>query len=184
MRTMNGKIALALLALATVAGPLAAQSPEERIEAAKRRAAAAGIPAALLDSRVAEGRAKGVSMDRIAVAVERRASSLAAASEAMAPARRDLTAADLSAGADAIEAGIPGSALRTLIEQARSGERSVAIAVLTYLHASAGLPVAEALAEVTSALGEGPDALRALPAKAAARQRGAPPGGAPKGGTP
>jgi hypothetical protein len=169
---MNSKIALALLALALAPAQLLAQSPEARIEAAKSRSTAAGVPVSLLENRVAEGRAKGVPMDRIAAAVERRAASLIAARDAMGRTRRDLTPADLGAGADALDAGIPGGHLRTVIEQARSGERSVAIAVLTYLHQTEGLPVDQALAQVTGALGKGPDALRALPAQAAAaRQR-------------
>ncbi|MBW3629592.1 MAG: hypothetical protein KY464_09860, partial [Gemmatimonadetes bacterium] len=165
---MKRQVARGILFASLAAMPLAAQSPEARIEAAKSAASAAGIPVSLLENKVAEGRAKGVPMDRIAATVERRAASLATAREAMGRARRDLTAADLGAGADALEGGIPASSLRTVTEQARSGERPVAIAVLTYLHGTEGLPVADALARVTGALGKGPDALRSLPAEAAA----------------
>jgi hypothetical protein len=182
MKFINSKIALALLALTLAPAQLMGQSPDARIEAAKSRATAAGVPVSLLESRVAEGRAKGIPMDRIAAAVERRAASLVAARDAMGRSRRDITAADLGAGADALEAGIPANDLRTVIEQARSGERPVAIAVLTYLHETEGLPVDQALARVTSALGKGPDALRALPAQAAAaRQRRGPPAASEQG---
>ncbi|MBW3571262.1 MAG: hypothetical protein KY467_09160, partial [Gemmatimonadetes bacterium] len=62
------------LALAALPGAVQAQAqdPQQRIETARQRAESAGIPVALLDSKVAEGRAKGVPMDRIAGAVERR----------------------------------------------------------------------------------------------------------------
>ena len=61
----------AILLLSLLISPLAleAQSPEERIEAARSRATQAGIPVVLLDDRVAEGRAKGISLATIASVV-------------------------------------------------------------------------------------------------------------------
>jgi hypothetical protein len=131
---------------------------------------AAGIPAALLEGRVAEGRAKGVSVERIAASVERRAASLTAALQAMTGPVRDLSAADLNAGADAIEAGIPGAYLHALTELVHGPDRPVAIAVLAQLRRD-GLAAAPAYARVTAALGEGPDALRTLPSQVAAERR-------------
>lgn len=167
---LNRKILLVLLALGGAPLTAAAQSPESRIEAARARVTAAGIPAALLDGRVAQGRAKGVSMERIAASIERRAASLTAALQAMAGPQRDLTAADLNAGADAVEAGIPTADLRALTELVHGADRAVAIAVLAQLHRE-GLPAAAALDRVTAALAEGPDALRTLPTQAAAERR-------------
>lgn len=165
----------------------AQQSPAERIEAAFERTAAAGIPTSLLETRVAEGRAKGVPMERIAAAIETRATALSRARDAMVNAR-GLREADLAAGADAIEAGIEAGALRSVIEQARTEDRPVAIAVLTYLHREEGLPVEQALTRVSEALQRGPDALRSLPQPAAARLRGgslgAPEGAGPPSGVP
>ncbi|MQA90098.1 MAG: hypothetical protein GEU90_07675 [Gemmatimonas sp.] len=173
--------------LGLVLGPagLFAQDASARIEAARQRAASAGIPTELIDVRVAEGRAKGVPLDRIALVVERRATALAEARQAMESAN-GLNAADLSAGADAVEAGIDGGTLRAVIQNARTEDRPVAIAVLTFLHSEAGLPVGDALNRVRQAMGEGPDALRNLPAQAAAarERRGPPEGAGPPGGPP
>jgi hypothetical protein len=175
---MKRFLVLALVGL--VVAPIAAagqDDPAARIDAARQRAAAAGIPLSLLDSRVAEGRAKGIPDAQIAAVVERRAVALTQARDAMAAAS-GLNAADLSAGADAIEAGIGGQTLRSLIAGARSEDRPVAIAVLTYLHQEQGMPVGEAMAQVRAAMGEGPEALRTLPGRAAAaRDRRGPPAG-------
>src|SRR5687768_13212139 len=161
-----------LVLLALMAAPLvsAAQTPEERIEAARTKVAAAGIPDSLLNGRVALGKARGVSMERIAASVERRAVALTTAQQAMAGTARELTPADLNAGADAIQARIPVAMLRTLTDLAQSADRPVAIAVLAQLHRD-GLPAAEALERVTAALGKGPEALRTLPAAVEAERR-------------
>lgn len=177
---MKRYLILTIAALALAPRTAAAQAnATARIEAARRSVAAAGIPASLLENRIAEGHAKGIPLERIAVAVERRAAALTEANRGMAAAR-GLTAADLSAGADAVEAGIDAAALRTVIAGARSEDRPVAIAVLTYLHREGGLPVDQALARVTRAMAKGPEALRNLPAQAAATaRRGGPPEGVP-----
>jgi hypothetical protein len=182
MRKLRFILALvaALVALPAVAD---AQDPQQRIEAARRRAEAAGIPVALLDGKVAEGRAKGVPLDRIATAVERRLATLGRAREAMAGAPRTapISAADLSVGADALEAGVEPAVLGRLTVAAPGAQRAAAIAMLTELVAN-GESSERALARVTAALTRGPEALRQLPGEAAAeRERargnsGAPPG--------
>ena len=166
----NRKTLLVLLTL--LAAPLAvsAQTPEERIDAARSRVTAAGIPDSLLNGRVALGKARGISMERIAASVERRATALTVAQHAMGGPVRELTPADLNAGADAVQARIPVAMLRTLTDLAQGGDRPVAIAVLAQLHHD-GLPAAEALERVTAALGKGPDALRTLPAAVEAERR-------------
>lgn len=170
---------VAVLALAPLS--LSAQRPEsaaQRIEAARARAAQAGIPVELLESRITEGRAKGVSEDRIAAAVERRAAGLARAKEAMARSTARPSASELSAGADALEAGVDGRTLRTVVETARAEDRPVALAVLGEL-VKQGVPVEQALERVTVALAKRGDALARLPEQAAAaRARGGRPEGA------
>lgn len=162
---------LAALVLALASSVAAQESPAARIDAAKRSVAAAGVPASLLENRIAEGRAKGIPMERIATVVERRAAALVEARRGMAGAH-DLGPADLGAGADAVEAGIDAQTLRSVISGARDQDRPVAIAVLTYLHRERGLPVDQALARVKAAIAKGPDALRTLPGKASAEGRG------------
>jgi len=173
-------LAVLWLALAGLPAAAHAQDPQQRIDAARRRAESAGIPVALLDSKVAEGRAKGVPLDRIAVAVERRLGALSRAREAMAAAPRGapVTAADLSVGADALEAGVEPGVLGRLAAAAPGDHRAMAIAALTHL-VSQGESSERALARVTAALRQGPDALRRLPGEAAAersRGNGPPPG--------
>lgn len=168
------------LALAAVPAPAHAQDPNQRIEAARRRAESAGIPVELLNSKVAEGRAKGVPMDRIAAAVERRLAALSRAREAMGATLRGaaVSSGDLSVGADAIEAGVEPGVLGRLAAAAPGDRRAVAIAVLTEL-VSQGESSERALARVTSALQRGSEALRRLPGEAASersRGNGPPPG--------
>ncbi|HEU0012082.1 MAG TPA: hypothetical protein VFQ45_00275 [Longimicrobium sp.] len=175
-------IPLLVLALSAAPPPeaRAQDTPQQRIEAARRRAASTGIPVTLLDSKVAEGRAKGVPMERIAGAVERRLASLGRAREAMAgvPRGAPVTSADLAVGADAIEAGVEPRALGRLAAASPGDRRAVAIAVLTEL-VNSGLSSERALERVTAALARGPEALRRLPGEAAAeRSRGnGPPAG-------
>jgi hypothetical protein len=171
---MKRYLMLAALGLALASTSAAAQeSAATRIETARRSVVAAGIPASLIETRIAEGRAKGIPLDRIAAVVEQRAAALLEARRGMAGAH-GLGAADLGAGADAVEAGIDADALRSVIAGARDQDRPVAIAVLTYLHREGGLPVGQALARVRAAMAKGPDALRTLPAKAAAEGRHGP----------
>ncbi|HEX8694861.1 MAG TPA: hypothetical protein VF746_20710 [Longimicrobium sp.] len=173
---MRRYLLAALLALAPLSAAGAQGTPEQRIQAARRQAEQSGIPVSLLDGKVAEGRAKGVPMDRIATAVQRRLESLARARAAMTSAGRvTLSAEDLSVGADALEQGVEPRALGRLAAAAPGDRRAVAIAVLTQLVAE-GMASERALEAVTAALARGPDALRQLPgeAAAAAARRGPP----------
>ena len=144
-----------------------AQTTQERIDAAVSRARQAGIPVALLESKVAEGKAKGVSMDRIAAAVERREAALEKASQALG--RPDDGTANLSVAADAVESGVSAAVLKATADAAPRDRRVVAIAALTELVRQGTLPEA-ALARVKDALKRGPEALANLPAQAAAGQ--------------
>lgn len=150
-----------LLALAPL--PARAQDTDaaERIEAARRRAEAAGIPVSLLDGKVAEGRAKGVPMERIALAVEQRLVFLSRARDAMDGVGASV--ADLAVGADALAAGVTPQALEGVAKSATGSQRSVAIAVLQQL-VQQGEGSERALERVRVALERNPQELRNLPA--------------------
>ena len=180
MRTM--KMTLPGAAVALVAMTLSAhaqvQPPQDRINTAIARARQVGIPVALLESKIAEGKAKGVSLDRIAEAVERREATLERASQAMSR-QQGVREDDLSTGAEALESGVSDAVLRTIAETAPRERRAVAIAALTQLVEQGHVPEA-ALERVQEALKRGPDALANLPAQAGqGRGRGnGPPEGA------
>ncbi len=147
-----------------------AQSADQRVNAVRARAREAGVPVALIESKIAEGRAKGVPMDRIATAVERREAALERASQALRG-RADVDSADLAVGADAMESGVSEAALRAVAEAAPRNRRVVAIAVLTQLVQMGRTPQA-ALDSVRDALKRGPNALTNLPGQAGTAHRG------------
>ena len=173
------RIVLALLLSCVAASGAGAQDPARRIEAARRQAAAGGLPVEVLDDKVAEGRAKGVPLDRVAAAVEHRLAGLTRAREVMG---RGVSPADLASGADALDAGVSAQVLTILSAQAPPRERAVAVAVLAQL-VREGAASERALQRVQAALRRGPDALRELPAQAAGQARGQP-GGPPAGAGP
>jgi hypothetical protein len=163
---MKRILALALLLLCAPAAVAAqgAASPAQRIEAARRTAESTGIPASLLDNKVAEGRAKGVPLARIASAVEHRLALLARAHEAMAgEVRGPLTAADLAVGADALAAGVGPETLGSLARSAPNDRRAVAIAVLAQLVQEGDRPE-RALQRVRVAMADA-ESLRTLPGR-------------------
>ncbi|HEX8431828.1 MAG TPA: hypothetical protein VF625_11085, partial [Longimicrobium sp.] len=124
-------LAALLLTLSAPAGAQGQPRFEQRIESARRQATEAGVPASLLDAKVAEGRAKGIPTERIAAAVEHRLASLVRARQAMGT--RPVGPSDLSVGADALEAGVTPQVLGTLAARTPPTQRAVAIAVLTQL---------------------------------------------------
>ena len=145
--------------LATVAF---AQTPEARIGIAIERAQEVGIPISLLESKRAEGRAKGIPIERIATAVEARLQHLERARQAMGRGATDLDAALLSVGADAIGAGVSESVLTEVASAVEKDRRAVAIAAFTYLVSQEGLVPNVALTRVKAALEKGPQALTDL----------------------
>jgi len=170
MRTTTMCLTAALL-LAPAALPAqdstAASQPaaQARIDAALSAAAQAGVPASLLERKLAEGKAKGVPMDRIAAAVEQRLQALSEAHGALMDAGlTSTTEGELSVAADAVQAGVSHSSLVTLSRGAPDGSRAVAIAVLGDLVA-AGQASSQALARVEGALERGPEALANLSAE-------------------
>jgi hypothetical protein len=156
------------------------QTPQDRINTGIARAREVGIPVALLESKIAEGKAKGVSLERIAAAVERRERALERASQAMRG-RPEVGSADLSVAADAVESGVGDAVLKAVAEAAPRERRVVAIAALTELVRLGQGPEA-ALERVREALKRGPDALINLPAENAGRRVG-PPETSPSVGT-
>jgi hypothetical protein len=176
-------IGAAMLAAVTAhAGPAMAQvqPPQDRIDTALARARQVGIPVALLDSKMAEGKAKGIPMERIAEAVERRLDALERASGVM-KGHDAVGEAELGVAAHALESGVSEAVLQAVAESAPRERRAVAIAALTYLVDLGHVP-AEALARVQDALARGPEALLNLPAEAG--RRGGGPGVPPAGGGP
>jgi hypothetical protein len=141
---------------------------DARVTAALAAAVNAGIPVSLLERKVAEGKAKGVPMDRIAGAVETRLDALVRAREAMTKAHlASTTEGELSVAADAVQGGVSQTALATISQSAPQDRRSVAIAVLADLVA-AGRTSEVAVTQVQAALARGPEALANLRAESAA----------------
>ena len=165
----------AVLALAPVAlpaqDPTAATGADARVEAALETAANAGIPVSLLERKIAEGKAKGVPMERVAFAVEKRLDALVKARDAMTRAGlENTTEGELSVAADAVQGGVSQTALATISQTAPQDRRAVAIAVLTDLVAL-GEASDRALTQVQSALSRGPEALANLRAESTAQLR-------------
>ena len=161
---MKTFIAVAIITLLT-AGALPAfaqggQGAQERIDTAIAHARSQGVPVSLLESKMAEGKAKGVPLDRIAAAIERREASLERAAQAM-KGHESITDADLSVGGDAVEAGVSTAVLKAVTDSAPRERRAVAIAALTELIQRGTAPDA-ALARVREAPKRGPDALAAV----------------------
>ncbi len=152
-----------LLALALIPAVSSAQAPDPRVQSALDEALERGIPVSLLESKVAEGRAKGIPMDRIAQAVEARLAGLARAQAAMAELGNGLDETQLAVGADALASGVSEAVLSEIARGVPTGERAVAIAALTYLVEQGTVPD-EALGRVQEALADGPRGLENLQA--------------------
>jgi len=169
-RTMILGAALALMpaALAAQQGNAAA-----RIEASVRAAARAHIPAALLESKINEGRAKGVAEERIAAAVEARLEALMNAFSVIARSSSDamlVTAGELAVAADALQAGVSQEVLLRIQADTPRERRVVATAVLASL-VQLGAGSEQALAQVRAAARRGPEGLAELRANTNARLR-------------
>ncbi|HEX6308521.1 MAG TPA: hypothetical protein VFZ69_10060 [Longimicrobiales bacterium] len=180
---MKTILRLLLLLPALMPAIAAAQTPEQAISRALERARSTGIPVALLESKIAEGRAKGVPMARIAAAVERRLQTLERVQAAVEP-RHRLNPEELGVAADALATGVSEQVLQRIADTAPPERRAVAIAALSQL-VQLGHASDEALRQVTAALQRGPEALMNLHARAAAaaRRRG-PPTDLPGAATP
>ena len=171
------RTAVHVMVMVMVGGVAAASGqvhpPQDRINTALARAQQVGIPVALLESKIAEGKAKGVSLERIAAAVERRAAALEHAMQAV-KGSEPVAPMELGVAADAIEGGVSVVVLQAVREAAPRERRAVAIAALTHLVAAGHVPEA-ALERVREALARGPEALLNLPAEASTGRGGPPP---------
>jgi hypothetical protein len=139
-RTMKKHWIAALAALALLPLAVTAQSPEERIHQAMTRAQEVGIPVSLLESKMAEGHAKGVPLDRIAMAIETRLQALERARDVMGRGAEDLDAAQISVGADALGAGVSEEVLQEMAASSGGERRAVAVAALTQLVLQGSFP--------------------------------------------
>ncbi len=146
------------------------QGAEVRVQAVMDAAAKADIPRALLQSKLDEGRAKGVPMERIAAALQARLKGLLRAQEVLAAGEVEASQGDLAVTADALEAGVSEAALLKIQSVAPGERRMVATAVLSALVQLGHLPD-EALGRVEAALQRGPDALANLRAETALQMR-------------
>jgi hypothetical protein len=169
IRNLVTGLALALLPVAVGAQQ---GDPGARIDAAMQAAARAEIPVSLIQSKVSEGRAKGIAEARIASAVEARLEALVRAHSALARGRAQaISAGELSIAADALQAGVHESAMVDVMTGAPAARRAVATAVLTEL-VELGLASEVALARVQAAIAQGGEALVNLPGQASDRARG------------
>jgi hypothetical protein len=156
---MKRMITVAVLTLLVAPSMMAAQ--HDQIADAFARVAEAGIPTSLLGTLQAEAEIKGVPMDVLADAMQRRADALIGAQEAMSQAGVQASEPELAAGADALQADVSAAVLTALAGNTEGDQRVAAIAALTVLVGMGHVP-AEAQARVEEALQRGPDALANL----------------------
>jgi hypothetical protein len=123
------------------------------MQAAIDHALSVGVPVSMLETKIAEGRAKGASMERIAAAVEHRAEVLTRVQTAFNARRETVSQAELTAAADAHERGVSVDNITQL--SARAGnDRAAALTVLADLVAQGTVPE-HALLRVQAALSGG-----------------------------
>lgn len=134
---------------------------QARINAAFEQATSVGVPASMLESKVAEGRAKGASMARIAAAVEHRLEVLTQAHSAIAARGEAASRAELAAAATALEAGARKEDVREVRESAKPEQRPAALTLLAEFVAEGRLP-AQAVAGVQAAIAAQSSALLRL----------------------
>ena len=157
IRTLIPMVALLALPAAAIA-----QTPEERVSTALDRAEEVGIPVGLLESKIFEANAKGIAMEQIAMAVERRLDGLTRARDAMARGADDLDAAQVSVAADALENGVSEAVLEEIASTTPLERRTVALAALGQLVAE-GIVPEDALQQVSDALARNPNSLGEIP---------------------
>lgn len=183
---MRTAMVCAVIAVAAVVGPAAAQqSPEQRIRATLEDARVAGLPVQLLESKVAEGRAKNVALERIAVVVEQRAAAMSRAQRVLGGVMgaEPVVAEDMAVAADAIQAGVSEAAVAQIASTSGGQRRTVALAALAQLVADGVVPE-EALLRVRNAMARGNEALMNVTARGGRPEGAGPPAGVPAAGRP
>jgi hypothetical protein len=120
-----------LLALVATAAPLAAQGPQrDRLSLVLRDHQSRGLPVDPLRAKLAEGRAKGASEERIVAAVTLLAARMDTVARALRPTVSD---AELREGADALAASATPAMLARLRARAPHESLEPALIVLTRL---------------------------------------------------
>ena len=123
MRIALAAVVMTCIAASANMAQAQVQPPQDRINTALIRARQVGIPVTLLESKVAEGKAKGVSLERIAAAVERREAALEHANQAI-KGKEATSDAELSVAADAVETGVSDAVLKAVAESAPRDRRA------------------------------------------------------------
>lgn len=164
-----------LVVMAVIPVGLAAQDGKQealqRIQALMDAAEDADIPLSLLQSKIDEGRAKGVDEGRIATALEARLNGLMRAQAVLSDGDvSDASEGDLAVAADALEAGVSEVVLLQIQTTEPGERRTVATAVLTSL-VLLGEHQTDALTRVETALSGGPEALASLRSETARQMR-------------
>ena len=126
-------------------------SAQAALRAMLAGAAAKGIPTSPLVTQVREGIAKGATPDRIRTATAALMTRLESAATALAPTR---STEEVSAGADALQSGIPANTLRDMRKVWPDKPLTVPLGVLTELVQS-GVPHANATKRVRELLVKG-----------------------------
>lgn len=137
-------------AVATIDG-LGDAEARANLKALMLSAAAKGVPTAPLVTKVREGIAKGATPDRIRSATHLLAQRLETAAKMLAPTRAP---DELTAGADALQAGVPASTLRDMRSIWPTKPLTVPLGVLSEMVAS-GVPHASATKRVRELLEKG-----------------------------
>lgn len=144
---------------------------QARIDAMLSGAAKTGIPVSLLQSKIEEGHAKGVSMTRIEAAVQARYSALVHARDVLSKAGDGKPSADeLSVTADALQAGASERSVEHVTRTSPPQRRVLATATLGTL-VQLGIGSDQAQARVETALAHGMSELANLHAQAATALR-------------
>jgi hypothetical protein len=139
-----------------------------RVREIARQARDAGVPPGLIARKALEGTAKGYPPERVVTALDAYAGRLREARDILGPDRRP---ASLAAAAEALRRGVPRDAIQSMAGRERRGQDlAVPLIVLSDLN-DAGVPTADALEMVNSAMDRGTRGDQMLGLSAAVRRR-------------
>jgi len=145
--------AVAVLSTRAVAGQAAGldSATEAAIAPIIAQARATRLPVDLLYAKAREGQVQRVPLPRIEAAVRAVADRIRTANDALAPSPSDR---ELSAGVDAIKAGVGVETLKAMRKAAKDGSLAVPLGVLTSLIAR-GVPVEKASMQIVDLMQRG-----------------------------
>lgn len=139
-----------------------------RVREIAREAREAGVPPGLIARKAFEGTAKGYPPERVVSALDAYAGRLREARDILGPDRRP---ASLAAAAEALRRGVPRDAIRSVAGRER-GARDLAVPLIVLSDLTdAGVPTANALEMVNSAMDRGTRGDQMLGLSAAVRRR-------------